>query len=48
MEEYLTDMEILPPRKTQEKWGFKDIRLVYSMKYYVVNKLSRLKEAECI
>lgn len=45
MQEYLDDTATLPPMRTAEKWGLKDIRTVYSMKYYVQNRLKCFAEA---
>lgn len=45
MLEYLDDTATLPPMRTAEKWGLKDIRTVYSMKYYIQNRLKCLEEA---
>lgn len=45
MEEYLHDTDTLSPMQTVEKWGMKDIRSVYSMKYYLQNRLDSLAPA---
>lgn len=45
MQEYLDDTATLPPMHTAEKWGLKDMRTVYSMKYYIQNRLKCFAEA---
>lgn len=45
MEEYLNDTETLSPMCTAEKWDLKNIRTVYSMKYYIQNQLKKAAEA---
>lgn len=39
MQEYLNDTATLPPMRIAEKWGLKDIRTIYSMKYYIQSRL---------
>ena len=45
MQEYLDDTATLSPMRIAEKWELKDIRTVYSMKYYLQNRLKRFAEA---
>lgn len=45
MEEFLRDTDTLPPMQTVKKWGMKDMHTVYSMKYYLQNRLDSLAQA---
>lgn len=45
MQEYLNDTKSLSPMNIAEKWGLKNIRTVYSMKYYIQNQLKGVAKA---